>query len=110
MTDYYDRDGNPMPDDWWDRDKHAAKYLGSFATSRRVARTVIGSFDVSTVWLGLDHAWSGGTPIIFETMIFGAPWNHEMRRYCTEEEALRGHLDAIDRLRAGKPPFGHLDE
>lgn len=35
------------------------------ASKRRVA--------VSTVFLGLDHSWSGGPPILFETMTLGGP-------------------------------------
>lgn len=77
MTDYYDRDGNPMPDDWWDKKKHGDKAI-QWGTERRVARTVVGDITVSTVWLGLNHDYTGGSPIIFETMTFGEPWNNEL--------------------------------
>jgi hypothetical protein len=101
MTDYFDRDGDPMPipDDWWRRDRDG----------RRVARTVVGDAVVSTVWLGLNHN-PGGVPLIFETMIFGGPWAGEMTRYHTEEDALRGHLRVLHRLRAGMPPFDHIPD
>lgn len=108
MTDYYDRDGNPMPDDWYDRKKHGNRAI-KWGTERRVARTVVGDIVVSTVWLGLDHGFVAGRPIIFETMTFGDQWNKEMARYGTEEEAMRGHLDVLDRLRDHRPPFAHLD-
>ena len=108
MTDHYDRDGNPAPDDWYDKEKHG--HMGRYwSNPRRVARTVVGDITVSTSWLGLDHDFLTGRPIIFETMTFGEPWNYELTRYSTEEQAMRGHLDTLDRLRAGRPPFSHLD-
>jgi hypothetical protein len=39
--------------------------------NRRVAVTEVGEAKVSTVFLGLDHNWSGGPPVLWETMIFG---------------------------------------
>ncbi len=30
-----------------------------------------GGIHVSTVFLGLDHDWEGGQPVLWETMIFG---------------------------------------
>lgn len=42
---------------------------------RRVAETkVMGMCNVSTVFLGLDHAWGGGPPLLFESMAF---WHSE---------------------------------
>lgn len=108
MTDYYDRDGKPMPDDWYDRKKHGDKAI-RWGTERRVARTVVGDIIVSTVWLGLNHDYLTGVPIIFETMTFGEPWNNEMERYSTEEDAMIGHLMTLTRLRSGRPPFAYLD-
>jgi hypothetical protein len=51
MTDYYDRDGQPMPDDWYDRKKHGDKAV-KWGTDRRVARTVVGDITVSTTTIG----------------------------------------------------------
>lgn len=68
--------------------------------SRRVAETYI-RLDVwvSTVFLVIDHNYSGiGPPILFETMIFGG-WfrDHEYQeRYCTWEEAEIGHSAAVE--------------
>ena len=45
------------------------------AADRRVAHTrVLGMCDVSTVFLGLDHSWGHGPPLLFETMAF---WHGE---------------------------------
>lgn len=104
----FDRDGNPIPEDWYKQQN----YQGSWSIENRVARTDVADDrpeTVSTVWLGLDHAPLGAPPLIFETMIRGGRYSMELQRYTTEEQALRGHLDALDRLRAGLPPFPHLD-
>ena len=48
---------------------------------------------VSTVFLGLDHQWGNGPPLLFETMIFGGPHDQNQRRYSTWGEAEDGHLE-----------------
>jgi len=69
--------------------------------NRRVAETYIFNpygkkIWVSTVFLGLDHNFSGyGPPILFETMIFGGPYNTYQERYRTWDEAERGHARAV---------------
>ena len=106
---YYNRDGVEIPEDWANTDKHGGKYTDSSSTDYRVAATDIGGVFVSTVWLGRDHGYGTSLPIIFETMIFGGEWNVECRRYHSELGAVRGHIEAVDRLHDGKPPFKHLD-
>jgi len=65
-----------------------------YIENRRMARTDISDrCHVSTVFLGLDHNFSGGEPLLFETMVFGGPINGEIARYCTYAEAERGHAD-----------------
>lgn len=60
---------------------------------RRVARDVLadGAVEISTVFIGLDHQWGDGPPLIFETMIFGGSENYSMDRYSTWDEAEAGH-------------------
>lgn len=36
---------------------------------------------VSTVFLGLDHSFTGGPPLLFETLVFGGHLDGEMERY-----------------------------
>ena len=111
----YDRDGNPLPDDW---EFGAGRLVSHWATDQRVGRTVVGAdgdyrgWVVSTVWLmGIDHNYGGeGPPIVFETMVFGEPYDNDLRRYATEEQAMRGHLAVLDNLRAGRPPFEEEEE
>jgi hypothetical protein len=99
----YDRDGQVIPDDWYAHPKTAQ---GHWATDSRVARTEVGEYTVSTVWLyGIDHNFRSDRPVIFETMVFGPRWDNELDRYSTEEEAMRGHLAVLDRLRAEQPPW-----
>ena len=64
---------------------------------RSVAKTDLpDDVRVSTVFLGLDHSFGGGTPILFETMIFGGEHNDYQKRYATWEEAEAGHLRAVE--------------
>jgi hypothetical protein len=63
---------------------------------RHVGLTLVGDVKVSTVFLGLDHNWGKqGPPIVFETMIFGGKHDQYQERYCTWDEALAGHKQAL---------------
>ncbi len=52
---------------------------------------------VSTVFLCVDHGLIG-TPILFETMIFGGQYDEYQRRYETYDEALNGHNKILRQL------------
>lgn len=83
----------------------------------------VGKYWVSTVWLGMDHGF-GGKPMIFETMVFDksrpdmppledvmnpdVDTNYPTRwtdlyqeRYSTEEEAIAGHDEIVNKLKEG---------
>jgi hypothetical protein len=62
---------------------------------RHVAQVHLGDVTISTVFLGLDHSWGGGPPLIFETMVFGGPHDGYQERYSTRTEALMGHALAV---------------
>lgn len=67
------------------------------AAERHVAKDQISDdVSVSTVFLGLDHSFGGGVPILYETMIFGGPHDQYQDRYATKEEALAGHAVAVE--------------
>lgn len=68
----------------------AAKLIEDVA-SRVVATDEFGDIVVSTVFLGLDHNFGDGPPILFETMIFGGNFSEYQQRYSTWEEAEAGH-------------------
>jgi len=63
---------------------------------RVVAKTKIGDANISTVFLGLDHSFVAGKPLLFETMVFGGPHDEEMERYSTWEEAETGHKQMVN--------------
>jgi hypothetical protein len=75
---------------------------------KRVARTEVSNCVVSTVWLGIDHNFGDGPPLIFETMIFGegnnAPYEDWCWRYSTLEEAEVAHEAIVAALREGREP------
>jgi hypothetical protein len=76
---------------------------------------------VSTVWLGIDHSFFGGPPLIFETMAFEqwAQWSPPrdargwdgrgggvfihaslmQERYASESDAIRGHEEVLREMR-----------
>lgn len=62
---------------------------------RAVARAKIGPLTVSTVFLGLDHAFGGGPPLLFETMIFDGGDDAYQVRTSTWNEALATHAVAV---------------
>ncbi len=72
------------------------------SADRHVAKTDIGDIIVSTVFLGLDHSFGEGEPLLFETMIFGGNSDEEMQRYSTWEEAEKGHQNAIEKVKGLK--------
>ena len=62
-----------------------------------IGKDQFGSVSVSTVFLGMDHSFGGGGhPVLFETMIFGGEHDQYQERYCTWDEAEKGHQIACD--------------
>lgn len=97
MTKFYVLDGKtPVPceslEDW-------ARTFE--ASNRHVAQDIISDARVSTVFLGVNHAWDDGPPLIFETMIFGGPHDGHQTRASTWEEAEQQHAEAVAMLRGG---------
>jgi hypothetical protein len=82
-------------------------------TGKRVlARTrVDDQTEVSTVFLGLDHNWGDGRPILWETLVFGGPLDGEMYRYETRLQAQRGHDEMVEKCKAAtaKPGERRID-
>jgi hypothetical protein len=82
-------DGNELPD------IHAAERLLLDIELRRVALTRFGGVaEVSTVLLVVDHNWSGGPPLIFETMTFMDGNGDQCERTSTRAAALAAHDQA----------------
>lgn len=60
-------------------------------SDRHVAYMEINGVRISTIFLGLDHSFGNGDPVLFETAVFGGPLDHEMERYFTWKQAVAGH-------------------
>jgi hypothetical protein len=65
---------------------------------RHVRLTEQGDVMVSTVFLGLDHSFSGDEAILFETMVFAADHGGQMERYSTWDEAEAGHARWVAKI------------
>lgn len=100
MNDKYvlDDNGNPQACDnlmtWgkWIGDPENIK-------KKRVGKTVFGDVEVSTVFLGIDHSFGSGEPLLYETMIFGGEHDGYMDRYSTKAEAIEGHQKAVNLIK-----------
>lgn len=56
---------------------------------------------VSTVFLGLDHSFDGGPPLLFETLVLGGALDQDGGRCSTWEEAEKMHEEMCERVRGG---------
>ena len=91
MTDHYDKDGNSITIEQWGKLLEIKDY-------KIIKQEVVGGFRVSTVWLGLNHNYGNGPPLIFETMIFPSDGYDDLwcERYSTLDEATAGHEKALE--------------
>ncbi len=103
-TMYYDRQGKEMTLLEWGSKFEDMDY-------KIVRQDNIDRWFISTVWLGLNHSFfRKQPPLIFETMIFldkgykeyesDDPLHLYQERYSTEEEAIKGHEEALALCRA----------
>lgn len=67
-----------------------------------VDKTTVGTAEVSTVFLGLDHSFGDGPPILFETMVFYGDSGDYTERYATWDEAVKGHVEIVAKLERGE--------
>lgn len=91
---WYGLDGNPIDV------SEANDLLGQHIT-RTIAITDIDGWRVSTVFLVLDHNFTGvGPPILWETMVFNSEGDIEgCLRYSSREDAQRGHNEHVALVR-----------
>ena len=63
---------------------------------------------ISTVWLGIDHRFGEGKPLIFETMVFppDSYQDQDMEHYSTEKEAIKGHKKMVSKWKNKLTPKG----
>lgn len=83
--------------------KTCAIWLEDFS-NRYVGWDQLNGLDISTVFLGLDHSFDNGPPLIFETMIFkhGEPNDLYCERCSTWVEAKAQHTIAIAKVKSGE--------
>jgi hypothetical protein len=93
-----DAEGRPQPVDdliawarWFENADRIVKQDFAEGSEGRVG--------VSTIFLGLDHNYSGrGGPILWESLVFGTSLDGEMQRYRSKAEAIRGHEALVRRV------------
>lgn len=100
---FYDRDGIPVSREQWALLLDDAAYRQVQYTNVADAATMELSYNVSTIWLGLDqsYGWGVSLPIIFETMVFGAgEFDRYTERWATLATAEGGHVRVVTMLAA----------
>lgn len=70
---------------------------------RQVRDTFRDDVRVSTVFLGLDHSFGHGPPVLFETKVFVNGSGDEMERYSTWDEAVEGHENMVAKIFKATP-------
>jgi hypothetical protein len=75
--------------------------------ARHVGATAINDdIHISTVFLVIDHRMLGeGPPVLYETMIFGGPFDQSCERYTTREAAEAGHERWVAQVREAVKPL-----
>lgn len=90
---YYDRMGRPITRELWGE-------LFENSLYKIVKQDHFDDLMVSTVWLGIDHSFGSGPPIIFETLVLKDDYSEvDGMRYETEDEALEGHKELFKKVR-----------
>jgi hypothetical protein len=101
---YYVLGGDGEPRSVGDDAERWARWLERHPDQRRVEVTTVDRAEVSTVFLGINHQFGEGPPLIFETMIFGGRWDQCQWRWTTRAQSLAGHDQVVAALRAGNNP------
>ena len=83
-------------------------------TLRRVALDTVKRPDsdpvtVSTVFLGVNHQWGDGPPLLFETLVTGGTFDCHMARFSTWIEAEQGHAAVLKATRAAGADIAQAD-
>jgi len=66
---------------------------------KAVKQELIGDVRVSTVFLGLNHSYEGGDPVLWETMVFEGDYDGYQERYTSYEDALRNHEFVVEMIK-----------
>ena len=76
MSQCYNREGEPISHAEW------SQKLGDYEYQVVKQDTLDNGLHVSTVWLGLNHNFAEGPPLIFETMASGNPICWRQHKTC----------------------------
>lgn len=98
MSDKYILDDNRVPVPCSDLMEWAKWYE---TADRHVAQEVVGDVRISTVFLGINHRFGPGSPLLFETMIFGGPHDGHQARCTFWDDAIKQHAEAVEMARSG---------
>jgi len=55
---------------------------------------------VSTVFLGLDHGFGTGRPVLWESLVYGTSLDGQITRYRSRADALAGHASLLAAVQA----------
>jgi hypothetical protein len=90
--DLYGFDGQPISREEWMR-------LFEDIGERQVGYDRCGPYEISTVWLGIDHGFGmTARPLIYETMVFDEGRKDvDCFRHATRDEAVAEHRRQIER-------------
>lgn len=76
---------------------------------RHVGDTTVGDVRISTVFLGIDHSFGRGRPVLFETMIFGGEHEGDCWRWFTWFDAEEMHPKVVAMVK-GEISIEELDK
>lgn len=96
---YYDRQRRPITMGEWAELQNDQSYVVVGRHEVNSAEMVV----LSTIWTGLNAHWD--LIAIFESMVFGGPYDQSCIRYETEQDARRGHAQAMRDLSLGHAPW-----
>lgn len=96
VSDKYILDDNGEPVICNDTNEWAQWFEEGGIYRRSVSKDDVGESFISTVFLGIDHSFGfGGSPVLWETMVFGGKYDGEERRYTSLADAKMGHKEIL---------------
>jgi len=91
-----DKDNKPIRSNIISYSKWESKNPGI----KGVKQDYIGDIYISTVFLGLDHSYDGGKPLLWETMVFNGEDDMYQERYTCYEDAVEGHERVLELVKS----------
>lgn len=93
-----DRDDNPVPEP---DHRTWGEWIERSGDKRRIGNDTVHGARVSTIFLGISHNYtSKGPPILWETMVFGGPYDQSQERYSNRADACFGHQRWLEKVKS----------